>query len=214
MGFTIVELLIVIVVIAILSAVTIVTYGNIQKRSANTRVIADITNSNKLLQVYSLQNGGVYPTPDDGSGYDTVYVDSNCSVVPSDYAHKRTDWIPGVQGLPQNPGLDNTGVMNAGGCYVYASNGSTYIISAWNGKSGGPDTDTLYRRVGFREEDNMRQGRVGNAMWVCPSAGWRMTGFWNGVYHLDGDYYKHSYTISNISTESDPSCSETPPPGA
>jgi hypothetical protein len=31
----------------------------------------------------------------------------------------------------------------------------------------------------------------------------------NGGYNVDNDYYKHSFTISNIA-----GCDETPPPGA
>ena len=43
-GFTIVELLIVIVVIAILAAITIVTYNGIQDRSKDSAVQADLRN--------------------------------------------------------------------------------------------------------------------------------------------------------------------------
>ena len=60
-GFTIVELLIVIVVIGILAAITIVTYNGIQKRAENTKNIAAVKQTATLLQMYRETNGA-YPT--------------------------------------------------------------------------------------------------------------------------------------------------------
>jgi prepilin-type N-terminal cleavage/methylation domain-containing protein len=60
-GFTIVELLVVIVVIAILAAITIVAYNGIQQRARNTQVIAGVTTYLKALQSYKAVNG-TYPT--------------------------------------------------------------------------------------------------------------------------------------------------------
>lgn len=59
-GFTIVELLIVIVVIAILAAISIVSYNGIQNRANDTAVQSDLRNlANKILQ-YDATNG-TYP---------------------------------------------------------------------------------------------------------------------------------------------------------
>lgn len=59
-GFTIVELLIVVVVIAILAAITIIAYNGIQNRANDTAVQSDISNMAKKLQLYYTENG-VYP---------------------------------------------------------------------------------------------------------------------------------------------------------
>lgn len=61
-GFTIVELLIVIVVIAILAAITVVAYNGIQERSRNTQTIQAATEYAKALQAYKAINGA-YPAP-------------------------------------------------------------------------------------------------------------------------------------------------------
>lgn len=59
-GFTIVELLIVIVVIAILAAISIVAYNGIQNRTHDTAVQADLIQFSKLVSLYHAEQG-VYP---------------------------------------------------------------------------------------------------------------------------------------------------------
>jgi len=60
-GFTIVELLIVIVVIAILAAISVVAYNGIQARAYNTKVISGANQYYKALLEYNVING-TYPT--------------------------------------------------------------------------------------------------------------------------------------------------------
>lgn len=59
-GFTIVELLIVIVVIAILAAISIVAYNGIQQRASNTAIISAVNQTIKAVQLYYAQEGS-YP---------------------------------------------------------------------------------------------------------------------------------------------------------
>lgn len=59
-GFTIVELLIVVVVIAILAAITIVSYNGISGRANDTVVKNDISNMVQKLQIY-YANKAIYP---------------------------------------------------------------------------------------------------------------------------------------------------------
>jgi len=65
-GFTIVELLIVIVVIGILAAITIVAYNGIQDRSKFTRARSDFNAMQKGLEMYKANYGGYPLTPSDG----------------------------------------------------------------------------------------------------------------------------------------------------
>jgi prepilin-type N-terminal cleavage/methylation domain-containing protein len=62
-GFTIVELLIVIVVIAILAAISIAAYTNIQSRARAAGVQSDLTNAMKQLKLYRVTQN--YPTSTD-----------------------------------------------------------------------------------------------------------------------------------------------------
>lgn len=59
-GFTIVELLIVIVVIGILASITIVAFNGIQGRARDTQRVQDMNSIVKALEVYKIQNGS-YP---------------------------------------------------------------------------------------------------------------------------------------------------------
>ncbi len=195
LGFTIVELLIVIVVIATLAAVTIVAFRGAQDRAHNSRIVGDLNQLNKKILLYAAENGS-YPSTGSMS---TVYVDNNCAETST---NRRVDWIPGVGDITQNPGLDTAGRQNQGGCYAYASDGQTYVLSAWNARRGGPGADLLYRRLGFREAAWFSANT-----YYCnhPNIGGNAT----GTYVLANDFYKYSFTISNISN-----CNETPPAGA
>ena len=56
-GFTIVELLIVIVVIAILAAITVVAYNGIQNRANDSAVQSDLTAMAKRISLFHVDNG-------------------------------------------------------------------------------------------------------------------------------------------------------------
>ena len=75
LGFTIVELLIVIVVIAILAAITIVAYNGIQQRARDTVRAGDISSIEKAIQSYVIIHEGApkvdaYATDASMSGWD------------------------------------------------------------------------------------------------------------------------------------------------
>lgn len=77
-GFTIVELLIVIVVIAILAAITVVAYNGIQSRARDTQRVSDISTFLKGLENYRTINGAypaATPTTGDG-GWESSYTDA------------------------------------------------------------------------------------------------------------------------------------------
>lgn len=61
LGFTIVELLIVIIVIGILAALVLVTYNGVQQKARDTERKTDLQALASHLEVYNAQNGR-YPT--------------------------------------------------------------------------------------------------------------------------------------------------------
>ncbi len=198
-GFTIVELLIVIVVIGILAAIVIVAYNGIQESARRNVKISDMKSVQRLVEAYNAQNGE-YPATTNKlkANWHAVDVrtDDNCT-----NGSSQTDWIPGLTRLPQSNQGSGAGVDDVVGCYLYVSNGQEYVISAWNMISE-PQTSALYRRLGFREF----QSPSSTQFYTCNS---NTVGGATGGYDADEDYYKHSYTISNITD-----CNETPPSGA
>jgi type II secretion system protein G len=186
-GFTIVELLIVIVVIGILAAITVVAYNGIQQRGRDARRLADIKSVDRALQLYYVDNGS-YPST---STLDDALTDSTCAI-----GSKSTNWVPGLvptylPRLPQSFSPRTADPLT--GCYQYASDGARYVISVWQAVESGAQTSTLYRRLGFREG------------WAAQAAGKQSYYCANGAAPAYWDaYYKYSYTISNITT-----CNET-----
>lgn len=107
-GFTIVELLIVIIVIGILATITVVAYNGIQNRANDSAIQGDLSNANKLLSLNYVSTS-VYPYDettlsviglkfaknsygkhivDGGTGYlyNVLYCSTVSGYKPSDYA--------------------------------------------------------------------------------------------------------------------------------
>lgn len=74
-GFTIVELLIVIVVIAILAAISVATYTGIQQRANNVKTISAVSAYIDALNNYKVDNGQHPPA---SSCLGTGYTDGRC----------------------------------------------------------------------------------------------------------------------------------------
>lgn len=90
-GFTIVELLIVIVVIAILAAISIVAYTGIQNRAHDSALQSDANVIRKVIKMYYADNGS-YPICSAGSGHSCTLASLASELVPT-Y----------VSGLPDDP---------------------------------------------------------------------------------------------------------------
>lgn len=198
-GFTIVELLIVIVVIGILAAITVVAYSGIQERARSAGILSNIRQVQKYIEAYNVENGS-YPI----TSATTIAGVSTSAAVTSDAGCSQgtssASWIPGItQTLPQSDHNNGGGVGGLGGCYIYQSDGISYILSAWNMLKN-PQNTSMYRRIGYREMTNAQ-------FYYCNQV--NIGGNNPTPYTITKDYYKYSYTVTNIAF-----CNETPPAGA
>lgn len=178
-GFTIVELLTVIVVIAILAGITIIAYNGIQARSRDDRRRTDVANIEKAMELYYSDNG-TYPKPTGATG----------SIInPSWYTSGDSSWnmlsgllvgSQAIDAVPVDPrNISNISPLAAGG-YSYAvfvntgsycgsSSGQMYLIiyrlegSAQEKSSEGPCTnnplgDNYYNSNGVSYYRNVKSG--------------------------------------------------------
>jgi len=125
-GFTIVELLIVVVVIGILAAITIVAYNGIQGRARDSARLNDINGLKKALSLYKIDNG-VFPATAPNPGSSTWEISSDpgfmASLQPTYLSRTLADPKPGVNGY-----WYHTFAAGTYGCP--ASLGAYYVIWA------------------------------------------------------------------------------------
>ena len=120
-GFTIVELLIVIVIIGILAAITIVAYNGIQDRARNASIQSDLTNFAKKLETVRIDTSdGLYPTALTAA----MDIRANKSI----YSINRNNWYycPSTDRTQYALGVAYT---TAGAGYFISSNGGIQFSS-------------------------------------------------------------------------------------
>ena len=111
-GFTIVELLIVIVVIAVLASVSVSAFSGVQQRTRDARRVSDMQAIVKTLEMYKTQTGN-YPI---ASTVNTIAGWEASSINPSQFlSGLKTAGI--VSSVPVDP--INTGTVGKGFVYRY-----------------------------------------------------------------------------------------------
>ncbi len=114
-GFTIVELLIVVVVIAILAAITIVAYNGIQNQATDSRRANDLASIQKALLMYDAWYGGVRSTIGGSSytngniyaGWDSSHSPRWLEFLRADYGTMPVDPVNTLSANNNPPGTDN-----------------------------------------------------------------------------------------------------------
>lgn len=114
-GFTIVELLIVIVVIGILAAITIVAYNGAQSRARFSKMQSDVKTLQRYIEAYNATNGS-YPST--GGSWKYQRQDGN-AFIPG-LTPTITSSLPSITDGPTGGITNNT--------YVYNSNGVNYKL--------------------------------------------------------------------------------------
>lgn len=131
-GFTLVELLVVITIIAILATIGLVMYENAQKQARIAKRIEDLKAIQTALEIYYSVNK-TYPVVTLGT--DTVYR-SECTgwggyasdqVIPNPtgYPSFIPTYMAAFPSDPQSNGINRS-------CYIYRSNGTDYKIMDYN----------------------------------------------------------------------------------
>ena len=132
-AFTIVELLIVVVVIAILAAITIISYTGIQQRANNVSIMTAVNQTIKVIQSY-VSTTGKAP----GASTSCLTYTSGCSTVSgSTYASSSVfnENIATVGSIPRT--IPTSGSDHYGIIYVYSAsrvvdgNNNPIVIFYW-----------------------------------------------------------------------------------
>lgn len=166
-GFTIVELLIVIVVIAVLSSVSVAAFSGVQQKTRDARRVSDMQAIVKALEMYKTQVGN-YPAP---STTNTITGWEVSSKNPSQFLSAlKTTSI--VQSVPVDP-INNEQTITRGFLYKYyrydagtngcsPSRGAYYILAVGDAETAA-GTNQLPESPGFQCTDRNWSGEGG---WV------------------------------------------------
>ena len=107
-GFTMIELLVVVVIIGVLVAIAVPVYLNYRKGAANKSAASDVRGAVTAIEQYYTENGNVYP--DDFTGT------------------KATNQTL----AKKSGGTDQTITVSPGNTLQYKNNTSSYVICAQN----------------------------------------------------------------------------------
>lgn len=129
-GFTIVELLIVIVVIGILAAITIVAYNGVQERARVSSVTSALGQANRKLAVYQVDSPDSFPA--DKAALEALGVKDTATV---SYQYTRTAGPPDTYCLTATTGTTSYKISStaptptAGGCAGHGQGGIAAITN-------------------------------------------------------------------------------------
>ena len=152
-GFTIVELLIVVVIIAILAAITLVTYSGIQQRANNAAIIDAASKSVRMIQAYIAANGTYPQSGGSGSTWGCVTTGITCtwsdsSTVPA--SSTLSNNMATIGTLPKTVPISGTagnGIQTYwSGSFTLNGTSEPFIVNYWligtNKQCGVPGTVT------------------------------------------------------------------------
>lgn len=145
-GFTIVELLIVIVVIAILAAITIVAYNGIQNRANDVAIQSDINNLVKKIRLYEVDNGQLPPAGSSyGSGQQTTFPGITLAVSKGSYATSSQNLFYCLGTISGQPVFVIAAKSKSGTVFIYKSTDGRFTSTI----SIGPGNSCLYPTPAF-----------------------------------------------------------------
>ena len=154
-GFTIVELLIVIVVIGILAAITIVSFNGVTARSTFAKEKSEMALINKAIAMYYSENSNYPSTGGSGSW-------SGFGQAPSFVPGIAPAYISKIPQMPTSSSANNS--------YLYTSNGTDYKLIRYSDSTSGLPSVQLTHSL----TDPARSGQLGGAWgyWSSGATAW------------------------------------------
>lgn len=152
-GFTIVELIIVIVVIAILASLTVIAYRSVQRGAVLSKTIADLSAINDGVKIYQAKKGSYPISP----GSTWIYSCNNFagfSGVVGEY----------IDTVPQAPCTAGSSTNDS---WVYRSNGTDYKLIHVN-----PSTAAVKDQVPAELRDTRYAASGTWGFWSSGASGW------------------------------------------
>lgn len=151
-GFTLVELLVVIVVLAIIVTITVMAYINIQADSRDSKRLTDADSIVKNLQLYAVRNGRYFTHLSGNGDWETSHEDN-----PGDFLTPLVD-----QGFMNEVPVDPTNSNP----YYYAY----YRYSA--GASGCDSSKGAFFVFGIKDLETTGRPSPKSPGWSCPNRDW------------------------------------------
>lgn len=170
-GFTIVELLIVIVVIAILAAISIVAYNGIQERARDSQRAQDVKTIAKAMELFYTDKG-YYPNSTTYTPGSATINSSWATTADVSWANLENQLKPYLSGLPKDPvSTPSVDIRNNNSGYNYQIfvNQSSYC-----GVAAGQAYIINYRFEGRDQEDVRMDSCSTNPLGPYPSSDYRV----------------------------------------
>jgi general secretion pathway protein G len=170
-GFTIVELLIVIVVIGILAAITIVAYNGVQQRARDAQRQSDVVAITKALEMYYLDHGQYPGTPTETGGSTSINT-SWSTTADSSWQKLVTILKPYINQVPLDPtSTANTAVTTSSSSYNYAYFASS---SAYCGAAPYQMYILVYRLEGATQANNLSGSCATTPLFYAAASNYRI----------------------------------------
>ena len=183
-GFTIVELLIVVVVIGILASITLIAFGGVQAKARDSQRLQDIKTIVKALELYKTNNG-IYPdeiSTTNGGGWEVTTDGTSATNFLS--ALISSGVVSKVPLDPRNIG-DSSGVLNSLSASWSGNNQMYFYYRYPAGNSGCDSARGDFYVLGVTRMDTVTAGtsHASSPGFVCTGRNWASSGAWvTGAY--------------------------------
>ncbi len=131
-GFTLVELLIVIVIIAIIATIIIVTFRGVTTRALNSARLAELEHDAKLIEMYKAENG-IYPDIPHVNGTEycigTGFPNGHCDGLTNSYVESNMTYTNALKTVGTVSNGNHNPVNGFAGPIIWVPNANTFELN-------------------------------------------------------------------------------------